>query len=287
MSKKLKILILLIVVIAVGWGIGKYTTPSPSASDSNGSNINVQDDLQAKPGEDGNSTEEGITDPVVANPSNTTDPSDPSEPDSNEKGNSTDDSFKEPDSIAVMVNKEYGLPENYKPTDLVYPEVRFTFKEKIEKRMMRKEAAEALEELFAGAEEDGIYLAGVSAYRSKETQTRLFNRYVKKDGEELARTYSAVPGYSEHQTGLAIDVSGSDGKCAAESCFGGTKEAEWLAQHATEYGYIIRFPEGKQDITGYKYEPWHIRYVGKDIATYIADEGITLEEYYDVVPVSK
>jgi zinc D-Ala-D-Ala carboxypeptidase len=285
MSKKLKILILLIVVIAVGWGIGKYTTPS--ASDSNGSNINVQDDLQAKPGEDGNSTEGGITDPAVANPSNTTDPSDPSEADGNGKGNSTDDSFKEPDSIAVMVNKEYGLPENYKPTDLVYPEVRFTFKEKIEKRMMRKEAAEALEKLFAGAEEDGIYLAGVSAYRSKETQTRLFNRYVKKDGEELARTYSAVPGYSEHQTGLAIDVSGSDGKCAAESCFGGTKEAEWLAQHATEYGYIIRFPEGKQDITGYKYEPWHIRYVGKDIATYIADKGITLEEYYDVVPVSK
>lgn len=287
MSKKLKIIILLIVVIAVGWGIGKYTTPSPSASDSSGSIINVQDDLQAEPGEDGNSTEEGITDPVVANPSNTTDPSDPSEPDSNGKGNSTDDSFKEPDSIAVMVNKEYGLPENYKPTDLVYPEVRFTFKEKIEKRMMRKEAAEALEKLFAGAEEDGIYLAGVSAYRSKETQTRLFNRYVEKDGEELARTYSAVPGYSEHQTGLAIDVSGSDGKCAAESCFSGTKEAEWLAQHATEYGYIIRFPEGKQDITGYKYEPWHIRYVGKDIATYIADKGITLEEYYDVVPVSK
>lgn len=225
MSKKLKIIILLIVVIAVGWGIGKYTTPSPSASDSSGSNINVQDDLQAKPGEDGDSTEEGITDPVVANPTNTTDPSDPSEPDSNGKGNSTDDSFKEPDSIAVMVNKEYGLPGNYKPTDLVYPEVRFTFKEKIEKRMMRKEAAEALEKLFAGAEEDGIYLAGVSAYRSKETQTRLFNRYVEKDGEELARTYSAVPGYSEHQTGLAIDVSGSDGKCAAESCFGGTKEA--------------------------------------------------------------
>ncbi|MBY3619131.1 M15 family metallopeptidase [Acinetobacter sp. CUI P1] len=285
MSKKLKLVSLLVIVIAVGWGIGKYTT-SPTANNS-GSDINVQDNLQGKPGEDGNSTGEGITDPVVANPSNTTDPSDPSEPDSNGKGNSTDDSFKEPDSIAVMVNKEYGLPENYKPTDLVYPEVRFTFKEKIEKRMMRKEAAEALEKLFAGAEEDGIYLAGVSAYRSKETQTRLFNRYVEKDGEELARTYSAVPGYSEHQTGLAIDVSGSDGKCAAESCFGGTKEAEWLAQHATEYGYIIRFPEGKQDITGYKYEPWHIRYVGKDIAAYIADKGITLEEYYDVVPVSK
>lgn len=278
MSKKLKLVSLLIVVIAVGWGIGKYTTTSPSASNNSGSNINVQDNLQAKPGEDGNSTEEGITDPVVANPS---------EPEGDGAGSGPDISSAGPESIAVMVNKEYGLPDNYKPADLVYPDVRFTFKEKIEKRMMRKEAAEALEKMFAGAEEDGIYLAGVSAYRSKETQTRLFNRYVEKDGEELARTYSAVPGYSEHQTGLAIDVSGSDGKCAAESCFGGTKEAEWLAQHAPEYGFIIRFPEGKQDITGYKYEPWHIRYIGKDIATYIADKGITLEEYYDVVPVSK
>lgn len=286
MSKKLKLVSLLIIVIAVGWGIGKYTTTSPTANNS-GSDINVQDNLQGKPGEDGNSTGDGITDPVVANPSNSTNLSDPSESDGDGVGSGPDISSAGPDSIAVMVNKEYGLPDNYKPADLVYPEVRFTFKEKIEKRMMRSEAAKALEKMFAGAEEDGIYLAGVSAYRSQKTQTTLYNRYVEKDGEEMARTYSAVPGYSEHQTGLAIDISGSDGKCAAESCFGGTKEAEWLAQHAAEYGFIIRYPEGKQDITGYKYEPWHIRYVGKDIATYITDKGITLEEYYDVVPVSK
>ncbi|MNO48162.1 D-alanyl-D-alanine carboxypeptidase [compost metagenome] len=287
MSKKLKLVSLLIVVIAVGWGIGKYTTTSPTASNNSGSNINVQDNLQAKPGDDANGTDGGITDPVVANPSNTMDSSDPSESDGDGVSSGPDISSAGPDSVAVMVNKEYGLPENYKPTDLVYPEVRFTFKEKIEKRMMRSEAAKALEKMFAGAEDDGIYLAGVSAYRSQKTQTTLFNRYVEKDGEEMARTYSAVPGYSEHQTGLAIDVSGSDGKCAAESCFGGTKEAEWLAQHVAEYGFIIRYPEGKQDITGYKYEPWHIRYVGKDIAAYIVDKGITLEEYYDVVPVSK
>lgn len=269
MSKKLKIVSLLIVVIAVGWGIGRYTIPSPSASESNGSNINVQDNLQGEPGETDDGDIGGITEPVVADPS------------------TSDPSFIEPDSIAVMINKQYGLPDNYKPTDLVYPDVRFLFKEKIEKRMMRSEAAKALEEMFAAAEEDGIYLAGVSAYRSQATQTALYNRYVERDGEEKARTYSAVPGYSEHQTGLAIDVSGSDGKCAAESCFGGTKEAEWLAQHSAEYGYIIRYPEGKEDITGYKYEPWHIRYVGKEIAAYIAENGITLEEYYDAVPVSK
>ncbi|MCA1294088.1 M15 family metallopeptidase [Paenibacillus sp. alder61] len=192
----------------------------------------------------------------------------------------------DPESVAVLVNKEYALPEDYKPEDLVYPDVRFTFKEKIEKRKMRKEAASALEELFAGAEKDNIYLAGVSAYRSHSTQTSLFNRYVKKDGLEKAKTYSAVPGHSEHETGLAIDVSGSDGKCAAEDCFGGTKEADWLAKYAHKYGFIIRYPEGKENITGYKYEPWHLRYVGKEIAADIVEREITLEEYYDAVPVS-
>ncbi|WP_334072247.1 MULTISPECIES: M15 family metallopeptidase [Paenibacillus] len=192
----------------------------------------------------------------------------------------------DPDSVAVLVNKEYALPEDHKPDDLVYPDVRFTFKEKIEKRKLRKEAASALEELFAGAEKDSIYLAGVSAYRSHSTQTSLFNRYVKRDGLEKAKTYSAVPGHSEHETGLAIDVSGSDGKCAAEDCFGGTKEADWLAKYAHEYGFIIRYPKGKENITGYKYEPWHLRYVGKEIAADIVEREITLEEYYDAVPVS-
>ncbi|WP_410770568.1 D-alanyl-D-alanine carboxypeptidase family protein [Fontibacillus sp. BL9] len=209
--------------------------------------------------------------------------------DQSNEGNSGDGSqaaAADADSVAVLVNKEFALPEDHKPDDLVYPDVRFTFKEKIEKRMMRSEAASALEKMFAGAEKDGIYLAGVSAYRSHSTQTSLFNRYVKKDGLEKAKTYSAVPGHSEHETGLAIDVSGSDGKCAAEDCFGDTEEAKWLAKHAPEYGFIIRYPDGKEDITGYKYEPWHLRYVGTDIAADIADRDITLEEYYDAVPVS-
>ncbi|RIX51314.1 D-alanyl-D-alanine carboxypeptidase family protein [Paenibacillus nanensis] len=192
----------------------------------------------------------------------------------------------QPESIAALVNPFNKLPEDYNPDDLVYPDVRFTFSEKIEKRMMRKEAAEALEQMFAGAEEDGIYLAGVSAYRSHETQKALFNRYVERDGYDKARTYSALPGTSEHETGLAVDVSGSDGKCAAEDCFGETKEADWLKKYAAEYGFIIRYPEGKQDITGYQYEPWHLRYVGTDIAQDIAASGGTLEEYYNAVPVT-
>lgn len=191
----------------------------------------------------------------------------------------------EPESIPVLVNKQYSLPENYKPTDLIYPKVDFIFDDKIEKRMMRKEAAKALEKLFKAAEKDNMHLAGVSAYRSHQTQISIFSNYVAKDGEEKAKTYSALPGTSEHETGLSIDVTTHDGACAAQDCFGDTNEAKWLAEHAHEYGYIIRYLKGKEDITGYKYEPWHIRYVGVDIATEIYESKLTLEEYYNAVPV--
>jgi D-alanyl-D-alanine carboxypeptidase len=193
----------------------------------------------------------------------------------------------EPASIGVLVNKQNKLPEDYNPSDLVYPDVRFIFSEKIEKRMLRQEAATALEKLFEAAENDDILLAGVSAYRSHSTQKSLFERYVERDGLEKARTYSALPGTSEHETGLAVDVSGSDGKCAAADCFADTDEAAWLAEHAHEYGFIIRYPKGKEEITGYQYEPWHLRYVGTDVAEELAASGETLEEYYDAVPVTQ
>ncbi|MET3287530.1 UNVERIFIED_CONTAM: D-alanyl-D-alanine carboxypeptidase [Brevibacillus sp. OAP136] len=192
----------------------------------------------------------------------------------------------DPDSLSILVNKQYKLPDHFKPADLVDPNVPFIFKGKSEKRMMRKEAAEALEKMFAGAKKDGIQLAGVSAYRSEATQRVLFENYVKKDGEEAARKYSALPGTSEHETGLAIDVSGSTGACAAQDCFGDTKEAAWLAKHAAEYGFIIRYPEGKDSITGYQYEPWHLRYVGNQIAGEISGKNITLEEYLNAVPAT-
>ncbi|MDF2719105.1 MAG: peptidase, partial [Paenibacillus sp.] len=186
------------------------------------------------------------------------------------------------------VNKTNKLPDNFKPDDLVEPNIPFIFKEKSDKRLMRKEAAGALEKLVAAAKKDGIALAGVSGYRSQSTQKTLFENYVKKDGEEAARKYSAVPGHSEHQTGLAMDISGSDGKCAASDCFAGTKEAKWLAEHAAEHGFIIRYPKGKEDITGYQYEPWHLRYVGTKAAKEIMEKGVTLEEYMSsAIPVSK
>jgi D-alanyl-D-alanine carboxypeptidase len=225
------------------------------------------------------------TEPTNATKPNPTD----NPPQTNDKtGNSKElQVVAKPDSITVLVNKQFALPQGYKPNDLVYPNVPFTFKEKIEKRMMRKEAAQALEQLFAGAKKDGINLVGVSAYRSYATQTAVFSNYVKKDGETNARTYSALPGTSEHETGLAIDVAGSDGRCAAQDCFAGTKEAKWLDQHSAEYGFILRYIKGKESITGYQYEPWHIRYVGTKLAKELAKKGITLEEYDHAVPVSK
>ncbi|WP_256213217.1 D-alanyl-D-alanine carboxypeptidase family protein [Bacillus sp. OV322] len=194
------------------------------------------------------------------------------------KGNSIHVTAK-PDSISVLVNKNNKLPDTYTPKDLVYTSVPFTFKEKTEKRKMRKEASLALSKLFAGAKKQNVNLLGVSAYRSHSTQVGLFNYYVQKDGYEKASTYSALPGTSEHETGLAIDVTGGNGKCAAQDCFGYTKEAKWLGIHAEYYGFIIRYPKGKEAITGYKYEPWHLRYTGKSAARYISGHHITLEEY--------
>ncbi|WP_461480282.1 M15 family metallopeptidase [Paenibacillus sp. PvR052] len=193
-----------------------------------------------------------------------------------------------PADIAVLVNKSNKLPENYKPKDLVEPNVPFIFKEKSEKRTIRQEAATALEELFEAAEKDGLSLAGVSGYRSHAIQRSLYNNYVQRDGEAAANKYSAKPGHSEHETGLAIDVTGSNGKCPAQDCFAATKEAKWLEEHASEYGFIIRYPKGKQSITGYQYEPWHLRYVGKNAAKEIAKQDITLEEYTNNgIPVTK
>jgi D-alanyl-D-alanine carboxypeptidase len=192
----------------------------------------------------------------------------------------------EPESITVLVNKQYSLPKDYEPSELVYPDISFIFAEKLDKRKLRKEAAEAIAQLFAGAAEDKLTLLGVSAYRSNTTQKALFQRYVNRDGVEKARTYSAVPGHSEHETGLAIDVTGGDGKCAAMSCFGKTKEAAWLAEHAADYGFVIRYPEGKEDVTGYMYEPWHLRYVGVSVAQEITAQSLTLEEYFTTVAVT-
>jgi D-alanyl-D-alanine carboxypeptidase len=183
-----------------------------------------------------------------------------------------------PTSMLVLVNKNRKLPDFYAPPDLVIPKVRFSYEGDKEKMKMRKEAAKALQKLFQAADKDRIYLFAVSAYRSFERQSALHAMYKKKEGEAVAATYSAVPGTSEHQTGLAVDVTSQSVKFKLQPSFGNTKEGKWLAKHAHEYGFILRYPKDKTKITGYSYEPWHIRYVGNPHATYLYRNDLTLEE---------
>ncbi|WP_027409209.1 D-alanyl-D-alanine carboxypeptidase family protein [Anoxybacteroides tepidamans] len=189
-----------------------------------------------------------------------------------------------PANILALVNKEQSLPSSYKPSDLVTPNVPFSFSEtNVEKRHMRLEAAKALEQLFAAARQAGIQLVAVSGYRSYERQKVLFDEEVKKNGKEKAVHAVAIPGQSEHQTGLAMDISSTSTKGGLTAAFGDTKEGKWVASHAHEYGFIIRYPKGKEAVTGYEYEPWHLRYVGKKAAKVIFEKGITLEEYFQIV----
>lgn len=161
----------------------------------------------------------------------------------------------------LLVNKTYGLPSDYNPGE-------------------DREAVDHLNQMIKAAkEEEGLIIQSVSGFRSYSYQKGLYERYVKRDGEKKASTYSAKPGHSEHQTGLAFDIGGTDKSKWVNDSFDGTKEAKWLAKNAHRFGFILRYPKGKTDITGYKYEPWHFRYVGLDHAKEIYERGITLEEY--------
>ncbi|RUS46158.1 D-alanyl-D-alanine carboxypeptidase family protein [Cohnella sp. AR92] len=186
------------------------------------------------------------------------------------------------DSLLVLVNKKRNLSSSYIPEDLVVPDVEFSFSGDSPKKKLRKAAADALEELFNAAKDDGVTLKAVSGYRSYATQKSIFDRNAELKGAEVANRTSAHPGQSEHQTGLAMDVSSASANFELETTFGDTKEGKWLAKHAYEYGFIIRYPKDMQDITGYTYEPWHVRYVGKDVAKAVLDSGSkTLEEFME------
>ena len=132
---------------------------------------------------------------------------------------------------------------------------------------------------FNAAAGDGVPLAGVSGYRSEETQRSLFALYVSQVGLRAASRVSARPGHSEHQTGLAVDITGADGACPATSCFAGTRPAKWIAAHAARYGFVVRYPADGEASTGYRYEPWHVRYVGRARAAELAVSHLTYEQF--------
>ncbi|WP_222192252.1 M15 family metallopeptidase [Modestobacter italicus] len=180
-------------------------------------------------------------------------------------------SITDPASPWVVVNKARPLsPIAFAPTDLVPIGGGYE---------LRAEAAQAMDAMLAAAAAEGLDIGVQSAYRAYDYQVGLFDAQVSRFGEERAEVQVARPGYSEHQTGLAADVGG--GGCDIESCFATTAEGQWVAARGPEFGWLVRYPEGRQDVTGFKYEPWHVRYVGVALATEMQRTGVpTMEEFF-------
>lgn len=204
--------------------------------------------------------------------------------------NTLDDNIDEnemvtnPAAYDMVVNKSRNLPDTYVPNDLVSLDDIPTVFNNSEINQLRKSAYEALKNLFKAAKEENSYnLYARSGYRSYNTQVGLYNAYVSKHGKEAADKFSAQPGQSEHQSGLAIDITSDTMNSQLSDTFGDTDEGIWVSENAHKYGFIIRYPKGKEDVTGYQYEPWHLRYVGKNLAGEVYDSGLTLEEYFEKI----
>lgn len=172
------------------------------------------------------------------------------------------------DDICIIVNKYYKVPDGYSPPDLV----------NVDGQKMRKEAADAFVKMRNDASRENLRIRAVSGYRTVSYQRGLYNRYLSSDSQENVDRYSARPGYSEHHTGLAVDVFGSvDGLRQFEN----TPEFPWVRDNCYKYGFIIRYFEETEDITGYESEPWHLRYVGTRVSTDMKEKGInSFEEYH-------
>ena len=175
-----------------------------------------------------------------------------------------------PESLRCLVNKMRPFAQkDWAPSDLV----------DFEGQQLRAEAAQAARTMVDSAKAEGVTLTVSSAYRSYAVQQQTYQHWVSVNGQKVADQLSARPGYSEHQTGLAIDFSSPEG-CRLEECYEDTRAGRWLAKNAQNYGFILRFPKGQQAVTGYLFEPWHYRYLGKDLtARYVASGANTLEEF--------
>ena len=177
---------------------------------------------------------------------------------------------KAQNDLTILVNKYHKLPDNYEPDDLVALSYNSNY-------YLREEAAEAFESLTKAGVLDGVIFYPFSPYRSYETQEVLYNRYVQRDGVKAADTYSARPGFSEHQLGLAVDVRSSSLPDNLTP-----EHYKWMLDNSYKYGFIVRYPKGKQHITQFIEEPWHLRYLGVELATKVHNSGLTYDEYYDL-----
>lgn len=183
----------------------------------------------------------------------------------------------EPASLTALVNKYHPLPADYVPElELLPPGYTAS-----QGARLRPEACAAFLQMADAAAEEGLRLYSASPYRSYAAQERVYQRYAAQQGAEAADTYSARAGFSEHQTGLALDIN----VASLSARFEETAEYAWLSAHSWEYGFILRFPQGKEDLTGYLFEPWHYRYVGPETARLCHEQGWTLEEFWARQPV--
>ena len=179
---------------------------------------------------------------------------------------------EESNKIDAIVNKYYQLEEDFEPNNLTAIDSKYA---RNDSQLLQKEATEAFNQMCSDAKLENISLYSGSAYRSYEYQSTLYNNYIKKDGLTAAETYSARPGYSEHQLGLAVDIMNGNWSYVSKDNI----EYSWLITNSYKYGFILRYPENKEYITGYMFEPWHYRYLGKELATKVYNSGLTYDEY--------
>ena len=179
------------------------------------------------------------------------------------------------DSLIRIVNKSHTIEQNYGPSDLVSPNV-----SQYENQKLRSEATTALENMFQAASSDHISLYLVSGYRSYSFQEDLQTYYQNQLGDTEAGRIDCIPGASEHQIGLAVDLCTTDHLYELNTNFDTTEAYQWLIRNCADYGYILRYPQGKEEITGIKYSPWNYRYVGVEYAKEIMDSDLTMEEYF-------
>lgn len=186
--------------------------------------------------------------------------------------------------LTRLVNRSHLLPRDFIPDDLMEPDIPFDAPAGDEKRLLAAPAALAAAQLFAAAKEQKLFLCGISGYRSYSRQEEIYQQRKKEMPESYVNLYVAPPGASEHQTGLALDVSCPAAEMELKEDFALTPEGRWLKLNAPLYGFILRYPRGKETITGYAWEPWHIRYVTRSLAHCLSLTGMTLEEYRQMYP---
>ena len=174
---------------------------------------------------------------------------------------------------SILVNKHYSLPDKYAPDDIVKMSNLYAYAN----NSIRKDVYDAFKEMSKAAKDENITLIVNSSYRTYETQKRIYDEYEDKKGKAYADSVAARPNFSEHQTGLALDIFTPG---AGMNNFESTEAFKWLSNNCYKYGFILRYPKDKEDLTGYKYEAWHYRYVGKDLAKKVFDSKLTFDEYY-------